>query len=77
MVSLDLRNVIIPFCLLKASNAFQSLENGDVLEIVCSDPENLSNLMKIIPSDVCELTSVKDLEGVESGLKARLKKIKP
>ena len=76
MVSLDLRNVIIPFCLLKASNAFRSLKSGDVLEILCSDSENLSNLMKIIPSDVCELISVKDLKGAESGLKARLKKLK-
>jgi len=77
MLSLDLRNLIIPFCLLKASNAFRSLENGDVLEILCNDPENISNLMKIIPSDVCELISVKDLDGTEPGLKVRLKKINP
>ncbi len=77
MLSLDLRNMIIPFCLLKASNAFRSLKQDDVLEILCNDPENISNLMKIIPSDACELISVEDLEGTESTIKIRLKKINP
>ena len=62
MVRLDLRNLIIPFCLLKASNAFLSLEKGDILEILCNDQENFKNLLKIIPSDSCELISVKDLD---------------
>ena len=75
MVRLDLRNLIIPFCLLKVSNAFLSLEKGDILEILCNDQENFKNLLKIIPSDSCELISVKDLDEEESGWKARLKKI--
>jgi len=77
MVSLDLRNLIVPFCLLKASNAFRLLKKDDVLEILCSDTENLMNLMKIFPSDSCELISAKDLEGPASGLKVRLRKINP
>ena len=76
MVSLDLRNLIIPFYLLKASNAFRSLKKDDVLEILCSDKENLATLLKILPSDSCELLSVKDLEGLQSGLKVRLRKSK-
>ena len=74
MVSLDLRNLIIPFCLLKVSNTFRSLKKDDVLEILFSDTENLTNLMKIIPPDSCELLSVKDLEELESGLRVRLRK---
>jgi len=77
MVSLDLRNLIIPFCLLKVSNAFRSLKKDDVLEILFSDTENLKNLMKILPSDSCELISAKDLEGTELGLKVRLRKCNP
>jgi len=77
MVSLDLRNLIIPFCLLKASNAFRSLKKDDVLEILCSDTENLRNLMKIFPSDSCELISAKDLKGPGLGLKVRMRKINP
>ncbi len=75
MVSLDLRNLIIPFCLLKASNAFLSLKKGDILAILCDDQENFKNLMKIIPSDSCELISVKDLDETASGWKVQLKKI--
>jgi len=74
MIRLDLRNLIIPFCLLKASNAFRSLKKNDVLEILCSDTENLTNLMKILPSDSCELLSAKDLEGPAAGLRVRLRK---
>jgi TusA-related sulfurtransferase len=77
MVSLDLRNLITPFCLLKASNAFRSLEKGDAMEILYNDPESLMNLMRIIPSGSCELILVKNLEGPESGLKAQLRKINP
>lgn len=74
MVSLDLRNLIIPFCLLKVSNTFRSLKKDDVLEILFSDTENLTNLMKIIPPDSCELLSAKYLEGLESGLRVLLRK---
>ena len=74
MVSLDLRNLIIPFCLLKVSNAFRSLKRDDVLEILCSDMENLKNLMKIIPPGSCELLSTQVLEGPGSGLRIRLRK---
>jgi TusA-related sulfurtransferase len=77
MLTLDLRNLILPFCLLKASNAFRSLKKDDVLEILYSDTENLSNLIKIIPSQTCELISAEVLEGPEPGLKVRLRKIHP
>ena len=75
MVSIDLRNLITPFCLLKASNEFRSLKIDDALEILCNDLESITSLMKVIPSDSCELISIKALEGSKSGLKARLKKL--
>jgi TusA-related sulfurtransferase len=75
MASIDLRNLITPFCLLKASNAFRSLKKDDALEILCNDPESITSLMKVIPSGSCKLISVEALEGSEPGLKARLKKI--
>ena len=75
MVRLDLRNLITPFCLLKASNAFQSLKKGDALEILCNEQESLTSLMRVIPSGSCKLISVKNLEGSRPGLKAQLKKI--
>jgi len=74
MIRLDLRNMISPFSLLKASNTFRSLDQGDELEILCNDPESLTDLIKVIPSDSCELVSMKELSGKQSGLKARLRK---
>jgi TusA-related sulfurtransferase len=55
--------MISPFSLLKASNTFRSLGQGDELEILCNDPESLTDLIKVIPSDSCELVSMKDLSG--------------
>ena len=77
MLRLDLRNLITPFCLLKASNAFRSLNRGDTMEILYNDPENLTKLMKIIPSGSCTLLSVKRAAEPEPGIKARLKKMTP
>ena len=74
MESLDLRGLIIPFSLLKASNAFRSLKQGEELELLCNDPENIAHLLRIIPSDSCELISLKNLNKPLPGVKARLKK---
>ena len=75
MVRLDLRNLIIPFFLLKASNAFRYLKKDDVLEILCSDTENLQSLMKIFPSDSYELILAENIDGPASVLRVQLRKI--
>ena len=75
MVRLDLRNLIIPFFLLKASNAFRCLKKDDVLEILCSDTENLDSLMKIFPSGSCELILAENINEPASVLKVQLRKI--
>jgi TusA-related sulfurtransferase len=74
---LDLRNQIIPFCLLKASNAFKVLDKGEILEFLWSDPNSFADLLKILPSDSYELISVHDLKGKQSGLRIKVRKINP
>lgn len=74
MVRLDLRNLIIPFCLLKASNAFLALDKDDVLEILCDDSENINALLRIIPAGSCKILPIAEMDRPASGLMIRLKK---
>jgi TusA-related sulfurtransferase len=60
--TLDLRGVIIPFSLLKASQVFKIIKPGELLEIWCSDPDIQEDLFKILPHSACELTSMEALE---------------
>ena len=61
--TLDLRGVIIPFSLLKASQLFKIIKPGELLEIWCSDPDIQEDLLKILPHSDYELTLMEELEG--------------
>jgi len=60
--TLDLRGVIIPFSLLKASQVFKIIKPGESLEIWCSDPDIQEDLFKILPHSDYELTLMEELE---------------
>lgn len=60
--TLDLRGVIIPFSLLKASQVFKIIKPGELLEILCSDPDIQKDLFKILPHSAYELTLIEELE---------------
>jgi TusA-related sulfurtransferase len=77
ITTLDLRNQIIPFGLLKASNAFKVIDIGEILEFLCSDPDSCADLLKILPSDSYELVTVHGLKGKQSGLRIKVRKINP
>lgn len=60
--TLDLRGVIIPFSLLKASQVFKIIKPGELLEIWCSDPGIQEDLFKILPPSAYELILLEVLE---------------
>ena len=70
---LDLRGVIIPFSLLKASQVFKIIKPGELLEILCSDPDIKKDLFKILPHSSYELTVMEELEE-ECSYRIQLKK---
>ncbi|MCG6908579.1 MAG: hypothetical protein LJE94_00480 [Deltaproteobacteria bacterium] len=74
-MQIDLRNWIMPFSLLKGSNAFRSLKADETLELLWSDTQNLNDLLKIIPSDQCEIVSVRDLSPDNPGISVRMRKM--
>ncbi len=71
--TLDLRGVIIPFSLLKASQAFKTIKPGELLEILCSDLDIPKDLFKILPESSFELTLMEELKE-ECSFRIQLKK---
>ncbi len=59
---LDLRGAIIPFTLLKVSQAFKMINPGETLEVLWSDPETQNDLFKILPDSAYELILMEELE---------------
>jgi len=55
---LDLRGAIIPFTLLKVSLAFRTLDVGDTLEVLWSDPDTPGDLFKVLPVAEYDLISM-------------------
>jgi TusA-related sulfurtransferase len=74
MHHLDLRGLINPFTLLKASNAFKKLKAGETMEIIGSSPEITTDLLKVLPAASCEIISSKATEGEQAGFRILLKK---
>ena len=71
--TLDLRGVIIPFSLLKASQVFKIIKPGELLEILCSDPDIQKDLFKILPHSAYELTLMEGLKE-DGSFRIQLKK---
>lgn len=76
MQKIDLRGAISPFTLLKISNAFRTLEKGEVLEIFWGDRDLLNDLVKIIPESSYELIEMENLDQENWGTRIQLKKIR-
>ncbi len=59
---LDLRGVIMPFSLLKISQALRIIEPGESLEVLWSDPETPTDLFKVLPDNVYEVVGMDRVE---------------
>lgn len=62
MRTLDLRGMILPFVLLKVSNAFKEIDTGETLEILLEDPDSMRDLLEILPPALCKLTTTKKIK---------------
>lgn len=52
---LDLRGTMMPFSLLKISQALRGIEPGEPLEVLWSDPDTPADLFKILLHNAYEL----------------------
>ena len=74
MYHLDLRGLINPFTLLKASKAFKELEAGETIAIIGSSPETATDLLKVLPAASYEILSRETIEEAQTGFRILLKK---
>ncbi|MFZ0612824.1 MAG: sulfurtransferase TusA family protein [Desulfobacterales bacterium] len=59
---LDLRGTIMPFSLLKISQALRGIEPGESLEVLWSDPDTPADLFKVLQNTAYELIGMDRLE---------------
>jgi len=76
MHTFDLRNTIIPFSLLRIINLFKGMNPGDTIEVLWSDPDMPSDLLKVLPADTHEVILLEETKGNDPGFRMRLKKTK-
>ena len=74
MYHLDLRGLINPFALLKASKTFNELKVGKTIEIIGSSPEFAHDLLKVLPACSCEILSSEIVEEEHAEFRLLLKK---
>lgn len=56
--TLDLRGMILPFTMLKLSNAFRKMGAGEVLEIIGTNPDAREYILEILATLHCEVLGV-------------------
>ena len=59
---LDLRGSLMPFCLLKISQALRGIEPGDALEVLWSEPGTPADLFKVLPQNAYEVVGMDRVE---------------
>jgi TusA-related sulfurtransferase len=53
--TLDFRETITPFALLKMTQVLREMKTDEILEIITRDPDARTDVFKVIPSSSCEL----------------------
>jgi TusA-related sulfurtransferase len=59
---LDLRGLLIPFTLLKVSQAFREIKAGETLEVLWGEPQVPGELYKVLPEFSYEVVLTETLE---------------
>jgi len=60
---LDIRGSIIPFTVLKVSLAFKTINSGDTLQVMWSDPDTQEDLFRVLPAASYDLIELKEIQG--------------
>jgi len=74
MRKLDVRGVIQPFSFLIISRAFRQMREGEILEVIWSEPNSVTELFKILPPTSYALVLLEALKEENAGIRFQLKK---
>ncbi len=56
---LNLKGMITPLTFLKIAKAFREIQNGEIMDIICSDPDTKMNFSEILRASSYELLHIK------------------
>jgi TusA-related sulfurtransferase len=76
MISFDLRESLIPFSLLKITNAFTKMKPGEVMEIIAGETCICNELQRLLPDSGCCIMADKTVDQCGPGVRVRLTKLK-
>lgn len=74
MESFDLRDTIVPLSLLKICNHFSMMNPGEILEIICSDPDLVEDLNYLLPEPGYELVQLEKINAAVPEFRITIKK---
>lgn len=57
---LDLRGMITPLTLLKITQGFRKIGDGEIMEIIGTDPDTRSDLLKVLGTSPFEVLWIRD-----------------
>ena len=81
MVTIDIRETLIPFSLLQITNTFRSMRAGDEMEILAgagpTDTATVEDIMRILPRDGYDLITREEIGEADPVSRLRLKKKQP
>ena len=75
--TLDLRNAIVPFSLLKVIQALKMMDPGETLEVFWSDPDTPADLFKVLPDSAYDLINFEEIGDGEPSYRITLAKKQP
>jgi TusA-related sulfurtransferase len=67
--------MIQPFSYLIVSNAFKEIPTGETLEILMNGPNDVADLLKILPAASYTMVPMEEQKGAAAGFRLQLKKI--
>lgn len=77
MESFDLRDTIVPISLLKISNHFRKMNPGEILEVICSDPDLVEDLNCLLHEPDDAFVQLEKIDAAAPEFRITLKKGNP
>ena len=77
MLSIDIRKALIPFSLLKITNAFKRMKPDETMEIIASDAAVALDLQRLFPETGAVMITSRVMNDDGPAFRLELKKVTP
>jgi len=77
MFSIDLRESIIPFCLLLIVNQFKRMTTGEMIEVLDITEKTITDLKNVLPAGEYKIIRMERMRSESPGFRLGIEKIAP